>query len=416
LKMVGMLAASTLLFASCRVGHPQAPEVAGPSWAIVGRYCEVTVGSGDPATATISVRVNWSDGDSLDWSAWLPGGACWAVSHKWADTGLFGVTAQVQSSGGDVSDWSTPHPVRVLPAPGYPFRIIDTIVPAGYIRDVDLSPDGHFLCVAESSSVEVFSTDDGNLVASLLLSVREVAWSPDGRCLYAADVGIIRKVRTGDFAVADSVIVAADRAPSDIVVLPDGSRVFCLYTTSSVDATLLCLDADPLASGSSLSLQGVWSIAVSTDGSYVFVPCYLDGYCYVIETASNTVETRIGIGPDPSDVVVDPRGRCIYLSDLSLGELYVIDASSLRRVRTAQMGDPAMAAALAACPSGDFLYVAEDEYGTPDRVRVYSTATFVPIDMASLLPELLTWQMLVSPDGLKAFMVGPGRRIHVLGF
>jgi len=74
-----------------------------------------------------------------------------------------------------------------------------------------------------------------------------------------------------------------------------------------------------------------FGVAVSPDGSKVYVANNGDGSVSVIATATNTVTTTITVGTSgsgPFGVAVSPDGRKVYVANMGDGSVSVIDAAT----------------------------------------------------------------------------------------
>ena len=99
--------------------------------------------------------------------------------------------------------------------------------------------------------------------------------------------------------------------PSGVAVTPDGSRVYVANVTSnsvSVIATASNTVAATIPVGSFPT-----GVAVTPDGSTVYVANLFDNTVSVIATASNTVATTIAVGDFPTGVAVTPDGSAVYV-------------------------------------------------------------------------------------------------------
>jgi YVTN family beta-propeller protein len=70
-----------------------------------------------------------------------------------------------------------------------------------------------------------------------------------------------------------------------------------------------------------------YGVAVTPDGSKVYVTNLNDNTVSVIDTAMNKVITTISVGPNPLAVAVTPDGSKVYVTSLS-GTVSVIDTVS----------------------------------------------------------------------------------------
>jgi hypothetical protein len=67
----------------------------------------------DPDGESIRFRFDWGDGDTSDWTDWVPSGQAGSASHSWHASGNFTVRAQAKDAGESVSVWSDGHHFNV---------------------------------------------------------------------------------------------------------------------------------------------------------------------------------------------------------------------------------------------------------------------------------------------------------------
>jgi hypothetical protein len=67
----------------------------------------------DPDGDSIAIRFNWGDGDTSNWSDFVPSGDSISMVHTWSDTGTFNIKAQAKDKKDTTSGWSTGHPIKI---------------------------------------------------------------------------------------------------------------------------------------------------------------------------------------------------------------------------------------------------------------------------------------------------------------
>lgn len=112
---------------------PPPPE--GPVISKVGVNCPFKVTASDPDLNRVSVRIDWNDGDTSDWSAMFGSGDTITLSYTWPVAGDFRISVQARDEKDAVSLWSNWHPVTIA----------DTVnVPPG-IPSVPAGPDSGYV-------------------------------------------------------------------------------------------------------------------------------------------------------------------------------------------------------------------------------------------------------------------------------
>ncbi len=236
------------------------------------------------------------------------------------------------------------------------------------------SPDGRTLWVGGGSQAAIFefafNSDDGSLTAGRKMAVTEhpgprdfvgdVAMSPDGHLLYAADL------------YRDSIVV----------VNPQSARVIGRFRTH----------------------RRPYRILFAPDGKSLFVTSWADGTLQQLQVANGTVLNTVRIGPHPTDIVWDdhkpevaegeqapPWNARLFVSAANTNNVYVIGVaeSGLTNIETINVGATPRhplgmtPSALALTPDQTKLYVVCSDANAVAVADVSDTNTvvegFVPV-------------------------------------
>jgi hypothetical protein len=112
---VVLTAALALLVSGCtKNANPDTP--APPTGTVsskVGVTCPFKVTASDPDFQRVSVRIDWDDGDTSDWSELFRSGDTMTVDYAWPVAGDFRISAQAKDENGAVSGWSNWHAVVI---------------------------------------------------------------------------------------------------------------------------------------------------------------------------------------------------------------------------------------------------------------------------------------------------------------
>jgi hypothetical protein len=79
----------------------------------VGITCPFKVTASDPDFHRVSVRIDWDDGDTSDWSEMFRSGDTMTLAYAWPVAGDFRISAQAKDEKGAVSAWSNWHAVVI---------------------------------------------------------------------------------------------------------------------------------------------------------------------------------------------------------------------------------------------------------------------------------------------------------------
>lgn len=146
------------------------------------------------------------------------------------------------------------------------------------------------------------------------LSPSELAFSPDGRWLYAVceQGNLLLVIDPSGRTPRRSVAVG--RLPRDLAVSPDGKRI---YVSNSWDDTISVIDA------ASLQVAGLWhtgmepyGIALDRSGQKLYVANRISNDVSVIDTTTGKQRARITAGLGASYLTLSPDGTRIYCTQV----------------------------------------------------------------------------------------------------
>ncbi len=145
-------------------------------------------------------------------------------------------------------------------------------------------------------------------------------------------------------------------------------------------------------------------VAITPDGAFAYVatgfgPVQL-GRVVVIETASNSVATEVGVGFIPHDVAITPDGAFAYVANSFSRTVSVIATATNTVVATVNV-TPAVPIGVAITPDGAFVYVTNQ--GGPFTVVVIETATNTVVDIVRGL-GVSPQGVAITPDGAFAYV------------
>ncbi len=83
---------------------PQTPT--GPTTGYVNTSYSFTSTAQDPEGDSISLRFSWGDGDTSNWSSFVPNNSNVSLNHTWTNTGYYDIKVQAKDKNGAISGWS----------------------------------------------------------------------------------------------------------------------------------------------------------------------------------------------------------------------------------------------------------------------------------------------------------------------
>jgi YVTN family beta-propeller protein len=180
--------------------------------------------------------------------------------------------------------------------------------------------------------------------------------------------------------------------PNDIAILPDGSRAYVTDHDSDPGSLVYVID---LITRTVITQVAVGafpaSIAVTPDGTQVWVPCRGDGDLFVIDTLTNTV---VGFNANitlATGVAINPTGTKVYVAegnDLG-GIVDQIDMTTFQIVSRIQVGG--LPHALLISPSGRHMFVTNALSNTISIININTNTVIQTINLKANHPLGLAW-------------------------
>jgi YVTN family beta-propeller protein len=138
-------------------------------------------------------------------------------------------------------------------------------------------------------------------------------------------------------------------------------------------------------------------VAVTPDGSKVYVANTSDNTVSVISTATNQVTATVPVGTNPVGAAATPDGSSVYVTNEGSGNVYVISTATDQVIAIVAVG--AGPFGVAVTPDGDVVYVAN--VGS-NNVSVIATATNTVVDT---IPVGTSPQgVAINPNGTKIYV------------
>jgi YVTN family beta-propeller protein len=148
-----------------------------------------------------------------------------------------------------------------------------------------------------------------------------------------------------------------------------------------------------------------FGVAVTPDGSHVYVTNQVSDTVSVIETATNTVTATVGVGKRPAGVAVTPNGAFVYVGNAGtfdvVASVSVIDTATNTVTATVPVGN--LPVGVAVTPDGSRIYVANAGDNTVSVIDT-ATNTVTATVGVGVGPE----GVAVTPDGSRVDVANAG--------
>ncbi|UCG44035.1 MAG: YncE family protein [candidate division WOR-3 bacterium] len=404
--------AVALALTGCHTAAPPAPALpSGPVWATVGDTCEYSTWTQTAGGRAVGYRFDWGDGDTSDWSEFVPGGTQVLGEHVWDSRGFWPVRSQAQGLYGARSEWSAALDVNVRPKPGYPDTPVATIDVGGRPSGIAVSPDGERVYVAncEDGDLLAIRTSDDSVIARVPdIGAWNLALSASGESLYMVDGASVRLVTTSDLTIRCTVDI--DQDAWYLVLPPRSGQVWVSYWEWMRGGRIAVLQASDLTEVTKVHLDATAprGMAASPDGRFVYVALSDVNAMAVVSTVDYKTVCRIPVGAVPVDAAISPDGRLAFTADLEGYSVTAIRTSDNAVLGSVPVGYEPLDVEFD--PSGRYLYIAcEDEY---DHGMV--------VDVDRLVARQAAWKdarcVACLPDGSRLYAGGLGGKVTVFGF
>ena len=153
-----------------------------------------------------------------------------------------------------------------------------------------------------------------------------VSVSPDGRKVYVTTGYSVWVINTATNTISDTITIPAVM----ICVSPNGRNVYVTDWNNGDGDTVSVINTATNTVTATIAVgSGPWGVAVSPDGSKIYVgnlgqyPSY-GNTVSVIDSVTNTVVATISVGNGPYGIAVTPDGSKVYVANSIDGTVSVI--------------------------------------------------------------------------------------------
>ncbi|MFC7933821.1 IPT/TIG domain-containing protein [Streptomyces cinereoruber] len=197
--------------------------------------------------------------------------------------------------------------------------VTQTISGLTYPSSLAVSHDGSELWVSSNSTIKVISTATHAVVQTIAQASVEIALSPDEHYAYSLEYNGALTVLDRTAGNAKVATISTPGDGSDLAVTPDGSKVYVAngqnQSASVIDTTTNTV-TKTIPTG-----PGSYNLAIMPDGSHVFVTA--GAGLAVISTATDTVAS-FAPAHNPYGMVFTPDGAYAYVTDNGLNSVEVL--------------------------------------------------------------------------------------------
>jgi YVTN family beta-propeller protein len=227
-------------------------------------------------------------------------------------------------------------------------------------------------------------------------SARASDVSTDSRFIYYGG-NTVTAIDTSNASIAGAVAVG-NTGSNGIAVSPDGSTV---YVTSSITDTLTVIRTSDFAVTGTIPMgAGPDNLDFTPDGTKAYVADQVENAVYVIDTATVTISDVIPVpgGSLVRNVTVAPNGQFVYVASTGSNIVTVIDTLTDTVIDTVTVGDSPRN--IAFTPDSALAYVANGSSDDVSVIRTSDHTTIATIPTGQDTPHGAD----ITPDGQFAYI------------
>ena len=232
-------------------------------------------------------------------------------------------------------------------------NIIATIKLTGRPNQCAVTPDGHYVAVpiVDKDVVDIVDVQQQKVVKTLPVSKPHNAFNAgSNRYLFVSAMGTSQINIIDLTTMAYSAKVSVGGIPRPYVVTPDGTTMYVAVTdlhgfmkveVASGNIQRVAMPAEnhtpkqrPFEPSNTLT----HGLALTPDGTELWVTSLLDNSLYVYEVKANKITGRVPVGDGPNWVTFSPDGKYVCVSNTGTNDVSIIDVQTRREVKRVKVG------------------------------------------------------------------------------
>jgi YVTN family beta-propeller protein len=221
-------------------------------------------------------------------------------------------------------------------------KMIATIKLTGRPNQCAVTPDGHYVAVPirDKNAVDIVDVQQGKVVKTLPVSQPHNAFNAgSNRYMFVSAMGV-NQINVIDLTtMAYSAKVPVGGIPRPYVVTPDGTTMYVDVASGKMQRVAMPAENHtpkqrPFEPSNTLT----HGLALSPDGTELWVTSLLDNSVYVYEVKANKVTGRVQVGDGPNWVTFSPDGKYVCVSNTGSNDVSIIDVRARREVKRVKVG------------------------------------------------------------------------------
>ena len=232
-------------------------------------------------------------------------------------------------------------------------NVIATINLTGRPNQCAVTPDGHYVAVpiVDKDAVDIVDVLRQKVVKTLPVSKPHNAFNAgSNRTLFVSAMGA-NQINIIDLTtMAYSAKVTVGGIPRPYVVTPDGKTMYVavsdLHGFMKVDVASGNIRRIAMPSENHTPKQRPFEpsntlthgLALTSDGTELWVTSLLDNSLYVYEVKADRITGRVPVGDGPNWVTFSPDGKYVCVSNTGTNDVSIIDVRTRREVKRVKVG------------------------------------------------------------------------------
>ncbi len=372
--LVILFLVNSYLIISCQKnrapGIPDTPS--GPQFGRVNITYRFVSSALDMEDERVALRFDWGDGDTSDWSNFVPLGETVSLGHAWKTSDTFEVRAQAKDLKGNKSVWSDKAVIYISSnrVPRTPFVL--TGPQTSFVNvfndftTLSLDADGDSLAYQFDWGDGTLSEWSAFMPCSVSVTIRK-RWTSPG-IYYIKSRAKDTKGEMSDWSyeyqvrinlsgsnfpnhIVTTISLANNSQPEGIVSLPNDHYVY--VANYGNDSITVIQTINNTIVGKIYCPENPYSLCVHPNGQYLYVTTKYG--VSVIRTSDNTVFAQIPISQSPKNLSILPNGDYIYVTRIDTESVAVIQTANNSVITSVPVG--IMPWDVAALPNSEYVYV-----------------------------------------------------------
>ncbi|GLL16131.1 hypothetical protein GCM10017577_72860 [Pseudonocardia halophobica] len=335
------------------------------------------------------------------------GGVGWFAANQFGLLGGGTGNTGTSVAGGGSNEEIPPAADQTQPeiATSVPIPSLGSAIPVGKTPGyIALSPNGRLAYIANRNAgvVTVMDTSVDKVIATIPVQAgppQYLAFAPDGKRVYVSifndqkTVNVVGVLDTTSNSITSTIPVGT--RPFALAVTPDGSK---LYVPNHDSGTVSVIDTatSTLVHDIKVAPNPHW-VTFSPDGTKAYTANHESGVVSIINTADDTVLGEVKVQVSPHSLEVAPDNSVVANVNYDSDSVTAIDTNTDQVVATVPVGKKPQDIAWA--PDGRFVYVTAVE---GDNLTVINAETWTVT--ATLPTGDAPTSLAVTPDGKKAYV------------